>query len=165
MRHGNRTQRPFPSAPEASLRATRQLHRGNHSPRAPREPVQTETRGLTTQRALGCRERLSAPDPPPSREWHPEPPRLPSPRSHLLWLPEGGAGQLQRLALPRQALHRVVLRHPHLGLICGTRTAQVSGDGAGLRQRRCQRQRVAAAGAAASATEDFSASKWSSAKS
>lgn len=61
VRHSNRTQWPFPSAPEASLRATRQLRRGNRSPRATREPVQTETRVLTTQRALGCRERLFAP--------------------------------------------------------------------------------------------------------
>lgn len=66
-----------------------------------------------------------------SREWQQEqwPCNVPSPPatlghpwggSNLLWLSKGCARQLQRLPFSRQALQGVILRNPHLRLICRT---------------------------------------------
>lgn len=41
--------------------------------------------------------------------------------ANLLWFAKSCARQFQRLPFSRQALHRVILRNPHLRLICGTK--------------------------------------------
>lgn len=52
--------------------------------------------------------------------------RQPAPsrgRANLLWFSKGCAGQFERLPFSREALRRVVLRNPHLRLICRTKTS------------------------------------------
>lgn len=44
-------------------------------------------------------------------------------RVNLLWFSKSCAGQFERLPFSREALHRVILRNPHLRLICRTKTS------------------------------------------
>lgn len=64
------------------------------------------------------RRRAPAACPPAARQ--PAPSRG---RANLLWFSKGCAGQFERLPFSREALRRVVLRNPHLRLICRTKTS------------------------------------------
>lgn len=66
--------------------------------------------------------------PAPARSCSPTPalpdnPGRPGEASNLLWFSKSCARQFQRLPFPREALHRVILRNPHLRLICRRKTS------------------------------------------